>query len=134
MHVGVLKQATESLGLPDLFDLPAELLDQIHDNSKGYFFWRCVSALKLALDESEDLDDTLAVLRLDSIVSWERHGPLEMALGATLPPIIRITMDVDGISKVERLPTVPSYDGECHKHFAYIVVYEEVMSEANAQL
>ncbi|PTB70705.1 hypothetical protein BBK36DRAFT_1086258, partial [Trichoderma citrinoviride] len=128
MHAAVLKQATESLGLPNLFKLPAELLDQIHDNSRGYFFWRCVSALRLALDESGDLDDALEVLRLNSIVSWERHGLLKLARYGTLPPIIRITMDEDGISKVKRLPAIPSYDGEHHKHYAYIVVHEECMT------
>ncbi|KAL6881165.1 hypothetical protein J3F83DRAFT_37397 [Trichoderma novae-zelandiae] len=134
MHVAGLKQAAKSLGLPELSKFPPELLDQIRDNSNKSLFWKCVSALSLALDESDDLDDELVVLQLDAIVSWERHGPLKLALGATLPPMIRITMDADGISKVERLHTVPTYAGERHKHYAYIVVDEEVMSKAQAQL
>lgn len=128
------EQAGETIGLPHLSKLPVELLHTVCDYSNESLLWRYISAINLAADASTVKDELVSSIQLTAIRSWERHGELRLDDPATLPLIMRITMDTDGIRRVERLETVPEYDGECHKHYAYIVVHEGFIRKITAQL
>ncbi|KAL7938370.1 hypothetical protein V8C35DRAFT_330312 [Trichoderma chlorosporum] len=112
-------------GLPQLCGLPAELLEMIHGYSAHASFWRAISALRIAAHVSETKDELPlsqgAALR--HVASWERGGQLDLdqSESQTLPPIVRLTMDSDGISRVERLPSHPRYLRKSFTHTAYIV-------------
>ncbi|KAL7789021.1 hypothetical protein V8C37DRAFT_411385 [Trichoderma ceciliae] len=132
VDVGGLEIAAEAFGLPELSrlsKLPIELLDSIHDYSEDSLLWRCVSALKSAADASNLDDEPSSIIPLATILSWERYGGIQSAAPKSLPPVMRVTMDADSISKVERLAMHPQYAGECHKHFAYIVTDGDIETE-----
>lgn len=46
----------------------------------------------------------------------------------SLPPLIRLTIDIHGISKIERLDQRPGYDGLNMKELAYVLERREDLS------
>lgn len=68
-------------------------------------------------DESQQSE----VVALRHVISWERGGKLDKSDSRTLAPIIRLTIDSDGISRVERLSSHPRYLRGNYTHTAYIV-------------
>ncbi|KAL7916319.1 hypothetical protein GGI35DRAFT_33567 [Trichoderma velutinum] len=110
-------------GLPQLCGLPVELLEMIRGYSAHSLFWRSISALRVAAHVSDTRDELQRseVVALRHVVSWERGGELDKSDSQTLPPIIRLTIDSDGISKIERLSSHPRYSRGNYTHTAYIV-------------
>jgi hypothetical protein len=49
-------------------------------------------------------------------------------------PTLRLTVDSDGISKVERLRNRPQYVGECTRRSAFLVIQNESASGVAAQI
>lgn len=58
---------------------------------------------------------------LDQVVSWRRNGKLECAPASAMYPITKLTIDQEGIKKVERLSCRPQYTGEVHSDSTFIV-------------
>ncbi|KAL7947835.1 hypothetical protein V8C42DRAFT_363409 [Trichoderma barbatum] len=108
-------------GLPQLRELPDELLEMIRRYSANSPFWQSISALRMAKYVSDTIDEThkSKVVALRYVDSWERGGKLRKS--ETLPPSIRLTMDSDGINKIERLISYPQYSRDNYTHAAYIV-------------
>ncbi|EHK22603.1 uncharacterized protein TRIVIDRAFT_126216, partial [Trichoderma virens Gv29-8] len=126
-------------GLPQLCGLPVELLEMIRGFSAHSLFWRSISALRMAAYVSDTRDglSQTQVVALRHVVSWERGGRLDKSESQTLPPILRLTMDSDGISRVERLPSHPRYSRGNYTHTAYIVGpdnCEELSDEVEVEL
>ncbi|KAK5996752.1 hypothetical protein PT974_02093 [Cladobotryum mycophilum] len=116
------RRIAQAVGMPWLSQLPLELLETIRGHSRYSLFWRCVSALQLAEDISGMEPKGLQTCALTDILSWERGGQLEVQESPELlPPVVRITLDSDGIHKVERLPSIPQYTGELNNRFAFII-------------
>ncbi|QYS93233.1 hypothetical protein H0G86_000619 [Trichoderma simmonsii] len=67
-------------------------------------------------DESQQSE----VVALRHVVSWKRGGKLDKSDSQT-PVIIRLTIDSDGISRVERLVDCPRYFRKNSRYTAYIV-------------
>ncbi|KAB5540444.1 hypothetical protein GE09DRAFT_1225889 [Coniochaeta sp. 2T2.1] len=80
--------------------------------------------------------DPLLTVPLRELVFWERGGEFErLAEGVRSPlPILRITMDCAGISKLERLPKLPTYTGEYTTRFAFVIQDEASIPHVAAQL
>ncbi|PNP49473.1 hypothetical protein THARTR1_09795 [Trichoderma harzianum] len=119
----MLNIAADMFGLPQLRELPVELLDMIWGYSAPSLFWRSIEALRVAAYVSDMTDESQQpqVVPLWHVVSWERGGKLHERNSRTLPPVIRLTIDSDGISKIERLASHPRYSRGNHTHTAYIV-------------
>ncbi|KAL7822694.1 hypothetical protein V8C26DRAFT_425659 [Trichoderma gracile] len=111
------------LGLQKLAALPVELADMILHHSADALLWRGISAWRLAEHLAGMRDDARQpqVMWLREILRWERGGELVASQPQALPPIVRLTMDSDGIRCVERLSSQPSYLKGSHKRMAYIV-------------
>ncbi|KAL6797649.1 hypothetical protein GGI42DRAFT_361720 [Trichoderma sp. SZMC 28013] len=101
-----LGAVAEMFGLPQLCGLP-----------------RSISALRVATYVSDMRDESQQseVVALRHVISWERGGKLDKSDSRTLAPIIRLTIDSDGISRVERLSSHPRYLRGNYTHTAYIV-------------
>ena len=118
---GALKGMAEICGIPSLSRLPTEILETIRAFSQHALLWRSVVVTRLAARLSAYTSSTpLLRVPLSSISSWERRGKLARASSGCLP-WVRIAIDTDGISKVERLPGRPSYNGAVTDHLAFIV-------------
>jgi hypothetical protein len=77
---------------------------------RDHLFWRYVFACDLALRLCRAQSQALSIIPLDGVVSWVRGAAPELALDGSLgrlPPIIRLTLDHDGLKKLERLPERP---------------------------
>ncbi|KAK3297858.1 uncharacterized protein B0H64DRAFT_132777 [Chaetomium fimeti] len=131
-----LRTISRFCGLPHLYTLPLELLEMIRQHTKDSFVWRCIPVVQLADCASALNPEPLFTFPLRDILSWERGGKLERVMetwSPSPPPILRLTVDPLGISKVERLPDPPRYTGECASHLAFIVEDGTFIPEAVAQ-
>lgn len=108
-------------GLPHLHSLPMELLLMIQGYSRHALLWRSVSVLRLADHVSDTEPEPLLVTSLCKVSSWERGGKLELLKLPSPPPVVRLTIDSEGISKIERLSHAPEYSRCCYDHSAFIV-------------
>ncbi|ETS03492.1 hypothetical protein M419DRAFT_50070, partial [Trichoderma reesei RUT C-30] len=126
------------LGLQKLAALPVELADIIHHHSADSLLWRAISAWRLAehLAGMRNDERQSQVMWLREMLSWERGGELVTGQPQALPPIVRVTIDSDGIACVERLSGQPPYVPGSHKRLAYIVasVDDESLRNVRAEL
>ncbi|KAL6882420.1 hypothetical protein HDV57DRAFT_61021 [Trichoderma longibrachiatum] len=125
------------LGLQQLASLPVELADLIFHHSADALLWRGISAWRLAdhLASMRDGARPPQVMWLREILSWERGGELVTSLSQARPPVVRLTLDADGIRCVESLSSHPPYLRGIHKHTAYIVasIYDETLSPVRVE-
>ncbi|KAI3326482.1 hypothetical protein HD806DRAFT_520356 [Xylariaceae sp. AK1471] len=117
--------------LPHLHKLPFEILQMIQSYSEHALIWRGALAFDLAAHISNKTASSLSTIPLQDIIYWERGNQPQVMLSPSLPPI-RITVDLIGISKIERTSCQP-YKGECHSSYVYMVVKEQAISECKAQ-
>ncbi|KAL2185713.1 hypothetical protein L209DRAFT_756953 [Thermothelomyces heterothallicus CBS 203.75] len=130
-----LKRISGFCGLPRLYTLPLELLEITRQYSRHSLLWRCIPALQLADYVSATKPEPPITVPLRELLFWERSGKFERVT-ASQPPlqILRLTVDSAGISKVERLPSPPTYIGKCTSRSAFIVQDEASISKVVVQL
>lgn len=128
-----LQLAGRLIGIPFLHRLPQELLLAVWAGSKNSLFWRCVAAIRLVA-QLEASSPELQVVPLDQVLSWNRGGELESAPVSAAYPITRLTVDQEGIVKVERLRCMPRYTAEYHSHSTFIVEDGSSLCGIEAQL
>lgn len=130
----MLKRTAQLAGLPLLCKLPMELLEMIRGFSEYSLFWRCISALLLANRVSRTDQEPLVTMSLSRILSWERHGSLSHGTPDSLPPAVRLTINLGGISKIDSISCEHRYSRECYDHSLFVVVRRELISDVTAQL
>ncbi|KAL6871352.1 hypothetical protein J3F83DRAFT_773044 [Trichoderma novae-zelandiae] len=125
------------LGLPQLSALPLELVQLILNRSADALLWRGISAWRLAEYLADVRDDLKPpqIIALRDVTSWERGGEVVTGQSTTLPPVVRLTIDSEGIRSVERLASQPPYLRGSHKLAAYIVgsVEDETLRHVRVQ-
>ncbi|KAL2185636.1 hypothetical protein L209DRAFT_455002 [Thermothelomyces heterothallicus CBS 203.75] len=107
-------RCAERCGLPRLDGLPQLVIEAIMESlPQHHYFWRCVTALDMARRLSSVRAQPLLIVQLSRLLSWERGTPPKVASEeeavANLPPFVRLTIDVDGLCKVERLKERPRF-------------------------
>ncbi|KAI1206000.1 uncharacterized protein F4807DRAFT_242178 [Annulohypoxylon truncatum] len=129
-----LKAISHTCQLPQLCKLPIELLVIIHGYSEHALLWRAVSAHSLASHVSSTSPEPLFTMPLGNILSWKRGGKLEKCCdnSSSRMPIVRLTIDSDGISKIESTLDRLSKDA-AHVRFAYIVEQKQTIGKLAAQ-
>jgi hypothetical protein len=105
---------------------------------KDSYFWSYIAALDLAKRHSNAISQPLRIFRLSRVLSWERGTfPQLAAPGQStggLPSVIRLTIDDDGLKKIERLIERPKFCGKRFDNQAFVVEEESRFGVAIAQL
>ena len=118
-----LVDACTVAGIPQIADLPEELVQLICQSSRHALLWRCTAAITLARQITTLEPSSHDTLPLSDILSWARGGQLfKRAQSALVSPVIRIAVDAFGIASVEGLECAPAYDGNCSLSVAYVFV------------
>jgi hypothetical protein len=127
VDAAVVEAVARRLGLPQLVELPLEIVGMIRGYSNRSLFWRYVSAVSMAIFISKTKDEPpeLQKVLLREVLAWERGGTITMGSPESLPPIIKITIDFDGISSISRHSHHPEYSGASSIQNAYIVAPED---------
>ena len=105
--------------IPQISKPPPELIEIIRNLSLHELVWRSIAVIRLVTRLSTSSAPLLKV-PLDAILSWERGGELAYT-ALSYPRWFRPTIDLDGISKVEKLHERPLYDGTVTERLAFIV-------------
>lgn len=138
VHLGMLKRVVEVCELPMLLNLPIEVLELIWAYLKPSPLWRCVAALSLADRLSSANTEPFLTVPFNEIQSWNRHGKLDRCTQPSSTPLkaVRLTIDSDGISRIERLVSTLQNSGNLKSdgRVAFVVVSDSCLSGAVAQL
>ncbi|KAI5859427.1 hypothetical protein GGS23DRAFT_616071 [Durotheca rogersii] len=130
-----LRAIADIARLPQLYELPTELLEMVRRYSEHALLWRAISARSLAARVSATSPNPLLTLSLDDILFWERGGELERR-DPGRPPLssstMQLTIDSDGIRRVER-PSPPSPEVFSRGAFAYVVEDQQAIAKLEAQ-
>ncbi|KAJ8130984.1 hypothetical protein O1611_g2643 [Lasiodiplodia mahajangana] len=127
-----LKALCDTCKLPQIYNLPLELLRIIQSYSEHALLWRGALAFELAACISCQTLSSLSTLPLKDIIFWERGKQPQVTSSLPPLPLIRIVVDAAGVSKIERVSVNP-YKGECSSSRVYIVEREQAISEYKAQ-
>ncbi|KAK3348853.1 hypothetical protein B0T25DRAFT_569520 [Lasiosphaeria hispida] len=139
--------------LSQLASFPTELLIAIRHHAPSLLFWRCISALTLAAQLSIGAAQPARFVAATNIKKWERGGALELdepaeisptaAGGRSSPtsitsssaqPVLRFTIDSQGIKTVEQLPNRPPYTSSRVSDLSFIVDEVPTFNKAQACL
>ncbi|KAK3293661.1 uncharacterized protein B0H64DRAFT_434797 [Chaetomium fimeti] len=127
----------ENNGLPALRSLPHVALGIIMESlPRNHLFWRYVSALDLARRLSDSQLQPLRIVPLDRLVSWERGAAPELVSedsSDTLPPVIRLTIDYEGLMRFERLAERPGFSRQRFDNRAFVVEEEDLFNTTVAK-
>jgi len=118
----------ERAGLARLALLPPEIVRTIHDHSASSLLWAYDSAIRLARQMSVVLPQDLVSVPLQGVAAWERCGSPLLA-AQPRQTTIRLTIDVRGIRKIERLATRPSYQVWRSDHLVFVLVKDEDVAD-----
>lgn len=128
-----LKRTAEAFGLSGICRLPRELLDIIHCYSNHSLFWRYIPVLQFASCVKETAPKPLTSFQLGQVLSWKRDEYPKYITPEETLPIIRLTIDSEGICRVERLSYAPVYSGECNDSYRTIVQDASDVAEIEVQ-
>ncbi|KAK4139854.1 uncharacterized protein C8A04DRAFT_15471, partial [Dichotomopilus funicola] len=132
---GLLVAAIRSAGFPALSALPLELLEMIHYHSRHAALWRCLAVLRLVAHIAATEPEPLRLIPLKSTSAWARgQEPVWVAAGVTAPGVLRFTLDLNGISSLERLESWPEDAGKQSTQSTFIVEREHSMLESLAMV
>lgn len=109
LEVDLVRDKAKYYGISMLGQLPAELIHQIHKYSESAAFWCCVSALGLARELAQVQSDVTlptASTPLCDVLAWTK-GDSAALLSKKCPPYLRLTLDRQGIRKIERFQERP---------------------------
>lgn len=123
-----------SCGMPQLALLPNEILLTIQKFSIDSAFWQAVQSLVFLKTLMGMKAGPTLTVPFPQVESWERDQSMLPWSRSRLEPIVRITIDVQGIEKVERLPVMPRYSGECSHDRLYIVEEEGAFASTSANI
>ncbi|KAH8738051.1 hypothetical protein BGZ61DRAFT_27171 [Ilyonectria robusta] len=118
--------AAETYNIPLLKSMPFEIADLIRNHSKTDIIWRFASVLdrieRLSTPSLNQLDD----ISLHKIGSWERDtSPTILANPAR--GFIRLTIDFQGLKRIEQLEGRPKPHPKSSDALAYVVESEECL-------
>lgn len=99
--------------------VPLEIALLIHDYSRLGTIWR-YAALLARLRKFSKADTQLRSLSLREMSFWERGG-LPTVITGRSRGVIRLTIDSQGLSKIERLSERPNHQAGSSKALAYVV-------------
>ncbi|KAF4416114.1 hypothetical protein FACUT_12829 [Fusarium acutatum] len=122
--VSISLSTAELLGLPQLTDLPSEVLQLIKAYSRGSAIWT-YPAIKAKAEEMAMFDEIMSEdddmqYKLSIVKKWHRGQDAELDENPPESVVFRFTLDSHGLLDIERLPDWPEYKGcryRTHKYF-----------------
>ena len=125
--------AAKNYGIPELKELPPEILYMVGQHSADALLWRYVSVLELAERLSAVQTEDLVELPLSRLGFWKRGSRHLLKLSHSSPGILRLGIDLRGIKTLERLSEHPRTTGTAGSCFAFIVEEDENLCGVIAQ-
>ncbi|UKZ46823.1 hypothetical protein TrVGV298_001033 [Trichoderma virens] len=126
--------AATACHLPQLVSMPTELKRMVGQEllTQPSVLIRYHSTMSLAADSSRRPYDEQASMSISKAASWERgqgpSGEIE-----DLPPIIRITIDCQGVKRIERFAQRPEWDFRQSDTELYIMESQEALANVQVQ-
>lgn len=104
-----------------LATFPTELFERIRSYSSGEpIFWRAVTAMTVALSLSNFPAIDEQRVGLTKVSHWERGGTIKSSgPEGRSTDVLRITLDIDGVRKIERLPQWPKCEKQLSTDWRY---------------
>lgn len=123
-------QADDPL-LSRLKRLPCELIQVIRSYSLHAWLWRLSRVVKMVA-RSLVMSSMSLSIPLERVAPWRRGEPFKPM--ARPPPVTRLTIDCDGVSRIEHLDGYPAYSAALGDmdSLAYIILEGAVLSEVSA--
>lgn len=115
--------AAEIYNIPQLASIPAEIANSIRDYSRLDIIWRFASVLD-RIERLSNADPQLDSLPLREVSMWERGGR-PTVLADPCGGVIRLTIDSQGLKKIERLRIRPKHQPCPSDALAYVVESEK---------
>ncbi|KAK3897145.1 hypothetical protein C8A05DRAFT_20026, partial [Staphylotrichum tortipilum] len=110
--MSTLLECAERCGLRQLKVLPVELLRDIQTLSRPHLLWRYITAVNMAKQLSIAPSYPLQSFPLGAVASWQRGSAPRLAVDGRwhdLPPVVRLTIDMNGLKALDRLSEPPVY-------------------------
>ncbi|PSR75357.1 hypothetical protein BD289DRAFT_447826 [Coniella lustricola] len=115
--------------IPQLRTLPAEIREMIRLSSPRTFFWRAVATISAAYSVDLMAPETVHIRDIGHFNRGEPPISRLHEFESAGPMIIRITIDSDGIRRLERLAERPPSCSESSTCLAYIVELEAAIPQ-----
>ena len=125
-------------GIAGLTSLPPELIRMVRDASESGTFWRYISALGLGMELSRTNPEGMTAppqilsIPMRDISAWTRGTGPSLIQSQDGPPIVRLSFDSRGISRIERLPGRPSFAPRRSNNTAYAILDESHLGSLKA--
>ncbi|KAB5584728.1 hypothetical protein GE09DRAFT_201 [Coniochaeta sp. 2T2.1] len=116
-----LELVAKKCGLSEYADLPQELQDMILNHSRDSILYRYAVILESAGRLSKHQSEGLSEEAFEHVLSWSR-GERPRIVGPKIAeelPFIRLTIDYQGLKKVERLISLPAFDKQRYDDKVY---------------
>ncbi|KAL1848313.1 hypothetical protein VTK73DRAFT_10163 [Phialemonium thermophilum] len=122
VDVAALPRMAGVVGLPQLCQVPREILVMIQRLCPHELLWRSLSVIAFASQVPMRLPRSTVPLR--QVLPWSRGEPLTAsASDSEMLPYITIVMDRRGIREIYRRKERPPYTGQTSTSLAFIVVH-----------
>lgn len=127
IDISLIETVFKEIGMPQLLDMPPEVVGMIQHYSERSLFWRSLAARSLATYISETIDQPLELQTtpLTEIMDWKRGIAVTSTSSRLLPPFITITIDSDGIRSISRQDHPSEYSIGRSISTAYIVLSQD---------
>ncbi|KAF5676218.1 hypothetical protein FCIRC_7139 [Fusarium circinatum] len=117
----VKASTARAFGIPELATLPPQVLQMIKSFVPYHSLWKFSSIQNVAESMSSSGTD-IESYPLASIKSWQRGQPVVCDKGELKEFVLRLTVDRDGLSQIEKLESWPEYSQIRSNTCAYLFV------------
>lgn len=120
------------VNIPRIRSLPPEILQIIYEYSATSIIWRFNTASEVIQRLTIPSSDHLLSIPLHKVSAWKRSGQPRTTETAHNLPVVRLTIDSQGIREVERLPGNPPFRRWRTDDFVFVTLNHEFLDGAVA--
>jgi len=128
-----IRRVVSMCGLPLLASLPREIIDMIWQHAQPDLVDRYSFIIHLARELSQPAPAECSTGPLVHLSAWEREKPPREARQSRLGFVMRLTIDTRGIREVEKLPSMPAYEGQRSDTEVFVVQADTTLARLYAQ-
>ncbi|KAL6414356.1 hypothetical protein AUP68_00874 [Ilyonectria robusta] len=120
------------VNIPRIRSLPPEILQIIYEYSATSIIWRFNTASEVIQRLTIPSSDHLLSIPLHKVSAWKRSGQPRTTETAHNLPVVRLTIDSQGIREVERLPGNPPFRRWRTDDLVFVTLNHELLDGAVA--